>query len=76
MGEMIFNLLKIPVPAFYQLAFSGAKNSITYALTQVLLLLPILYANRKFFISGFKSLFNLHPDMNSLVAIGSFAAIV
>lgn len=75
MGEMIFGWLKIPVPAFYQLAFSGAKNSITYALTQVILLLPILYANRKFFISGFKSLFNLHPDMNSLVAIGSFAAI-
>ena len=75
MGEMIFSWLKIPVPAFYQLAFSGAKNSITYALTQVILLLPILYANRKFFISGFKSLFNLHPDMNSLVAIGSFAAI-
>ena len=75
MGEMIFGWLKIPVPAFYQLAFSGAKNSITYALTQVILLLPILYGNRKFFISGFKSLFNLHPDMNSLVAIGSFAAI-
>lgn len=75
MGEMIFHWLKIPVPAFYQLAFSGAKNSITYALTQVIFLLPILYANRKFFISGFKSLFNLHPDMNSLVALGSFAAV-
>ena len=75
MGEMIFHWLKIPVPAFYQLAFSGAKNSITYALTQVVFLLPILYANRKFFISGFKSLFNLHPDMNSLVALGSFAAV-
>ena len=75
MGEMIFHWLKIPVPAFYQLAFSGAKNSITYALTQVIFLLPILYANRKFFISGFKSLFNFHPDMNSLVALGSFAAV-
>ena len=75
MGEMIFHWLKIPVPAFYQLVFSGAKNSITYALTQVIFLLPILYANRKFFISGFKSLFNLHPDMNSLVALGAFAAV-
>ena len=75
MGEMIFHWLKIPVPAFYQLAFSGAKNSITYALTQVIFLLPILYANRKFFISGLKSLFNLHPDMNSLVALGAFAAV-
>ena len=75
MGEMIFHWLKIPVPAFYRLAFSGAKNSITYALTQVIFLLPILYANRKFFISGFKSLFNFHPDMNSLVALGSFAAV-
>ena len=76
MGEMIFNLLKIPLPAFYQIAFSGGKNTITFALTQVIFLLPILYANRKFFISGYKSLFAFHPDMNSLVAIGASAAII
>lgn len=76
MGEMIFNLLKIPVPAFYQIAFSGGKNTITFALTQVIFLLPILYANRKFFISGYKSLFAFQPDMNSLVAIGASAAII
>ena len=75
MGEMIFGWLQIPVPTFFEAAFSGVKNSITFALTQLFLLLPILYFNRKFFISGFKSLFSLHPDMNSLVAIGAFASV-
>ena len=75
MGEMIFGWLQIPVPTFFEVAFSGGKNSITFALTQLFLLLPILYFNRKFFISGFKSLFSLHPDMNSLVALGAFASV-
>lgn len=44
------------------------------ALIQLLLLLPILYLNRKFFISGFTSLFGGRANMDSLVALGSAAS--
>lgn len=40
------------------------------------LLLPILIINRKFFISGFKSLFRLRPNMDSLIAVGATASVV
>ena len=43
---------------------------------QTLLLIPVIYAGRNFYTSGFKSLFNLSPNMDSLVAIGTGAAIV
>ncbi|MEK6917187.1 MAG: copper ion binding protein, partial [Nanoarchaeota archaeon] len=42
---------------------------------QTLLLIPVVYAGRNFYTSGFKSLFNLSPNMDSLVAIGTGAAI-
>ena len=54
--------------------FHGAENGITFALTQMLLMLPIMYVNRKFYITGFKTLFHGAPNMDSLIAIGSGAA--
>lgn len=54
--------------------FHGAENGITFALTQMLLTLPIMYVNRKYYITGFKTLFRGAPNMDSLIAIGSGAA--
>ena len=54
--------------------FRGAENGITFALTQMLLMLPIMYVNRKYYITGFKTLFHGAPNMDSLIAIGSGAA--
>ena len=56
--------------------FHGAENEITFALTQMLLTLPIMYVNRKYYITGFKTLFHGAPNMDSLIAIGSGAAFV
>ncbi|NLK93713.1 MAG: heavy metal translocating P-type ATPase [Clostridiales bacterium] len=52
------------------------QNAIALAFTQLLLSLPILYVNRKFFIVGFKSLFRRSPNMDSLIAIGSSASVI
>ena len=46
------------------------------ALVQLALLLPILYLNRKFFISGFSALFSGRANMDSLVALGSFSSAI
>lgn len=56
--------------------FHGAENGITFALTQMLLTLPIMYVNRKYYITGFKTLFHGAPNMDSLIAIGSGAAFI
>lgn len=61
-----------PLPAF----FLAMEHAITFAFTQFLLCLPILYVNRKYFIGGFRALAGRHPNMDSLVAIGSSAAVV
>ena len=54
--------------------FHGAENGITFAVTQMLLTLSIMYVNRKYYITGFKTLFHGAPNMDSLIAIGSGAA--
>lgn len=46
------------------------------AITQMLISIPILFINRKFFVSGFKGIFNRAPNMDSLVAMGSTASFV
>ncbi len=68
MGHMI----SLPLPAF----LTGIKNGVAFAFTQFLLTLPVMYVNRKYYINGFRSLFRRHPDMDSLVATGSSAAII
>ena len=46
-----------------------------YALIQILLLLPVLVAGRQFYVSGFSALIRLHPNMDSLVAVGTIASM-
>ncbi len=76
MYHMISDWLKIPIPHIVQTIFHGSENAITFGFTQLLLLLPIVYVNRNYFIVGFKRLFKGSPNMDSLIAIGSAAAIV
>ena len=76
MHHMLSMWLKIPTPPFIQKIFDGSENAINFAFTQLLLLLPIVYVNRNYFQIGFKRLFKASPNMDSLIAIGSSAAIV
>ncbi len=68
MGHMV----GLPEPAF----FLGTENALIGALTQMLLTIPVLVLNRKFFIVGFKALSKRSPNMDSLVAIGSGASFL
>ena len=56
--------------------FHGTANALTFALTQFLLTLPILYINDHYYKNGFRALVHRAPNMDSLIAIGSTAAVV
>ena len=64
MGHHMWNF---PVPAFLE-------NHVALALTEMLLAIVIMYINKKFFTSGFKSLWHRSPNMDTLVAMGSAAS--
>ena len=68
MGQMLpFGLPPLPVPGFVDMH----AHPVNFAILQLLLAIPVLYCGRNFFIGGFKALFHLTPNMDSLVAIGS-----
>ena len=64
------HMLGAPIPA----ALSGMENSLSYALTLLILALAIAYVNRAYFENGFKSLVHRAPNMDTLIAIGSGAS--
>lgn len=68
MGHMV----GLPLPDF----LSGHSNAVSFAFTQFLLCIPVLYVNRIYFKRGFKALFHLNPNMDSLIAVGSSAALI
>lgn len=61
-----------PLPSF----LTGDANIMPFALTQFLLLLPVIFVNFKFFRVGFKTLVHGAPNMDSLIALGSTASTV
>lgn len=63
-------------PEFIKNIFDGPENAITFAFAQFLLVLPIMYLNRKFYINGFKNLFHGSPNMDTLVGLGSMSAAI
>jgi len=71
MHNMLFERLGIPIPQIFVQFFHGGKNAFVFALVQLLLLIPIIYVNRSYFINGFKRLIKGTPTMDSLIAIGS-----
>ncbi len=65
--SMGHNMAGFPVPRFLE-------NPVAMALTQMLIAIVVMLINKKFFTSGFKSLFHRAPNMDTLVALGSAAA--
>ncbi|MBQ7896504.1 MAG: heavy metal translocating P-type ATPase [Oscillospiraceae bacterium] len=59
-----------PLPKFL------SENMLAMALSQLLLTVIVMVINQKFFVNGYKALFNRAPNMDSLVALGSSAAFV
>ena len=70
MGQML--PVKLPVPAF----INPDTASMNYAIVQLLITIPVIYLSRKIFSRGFKTLWKRNPNMDSLVALGTGAAIV
>lgn len=68
MGPMV----GLPVPGF----FIGPENALIYAFTQFLLTIPVVFVNFKYFRVGFKTLLARSPNMDSLIALGSGAAVL
>ena len=66
------DMVGIPMPAF----LSPMQSPVSYALIQLALVLPIIWLGRRFFVDGFKALSKGHPNMDSLVALGTSAAIL
>ncbi len=60
-----------PLPGF----FLGTENAMIYAMTQFLLVLPVVFINAKYFRTGFKTLLQRSPNMDSLIALGTGASL-
>ena len=65
------HMLGWPLPGI----FTDHTHSMTLALTELVLLIPIVYVNDAYFINGFKSLAHGAPTMDALIAVGATASI-
>ena len=66
------HMMGAPLPGF----LLGMENALAFAFVQFLLTLPIMYLNDKYYKTGFKTLFRGAPNMDSLIAVGSIAAVI
>ena len=66
------HMMGAPLPGF----LAGMENALAFAFIQFLLTLPIMYLNDKYYKVGFKTLFKGAPNMDSLIAVGSIAAVI
>ena len=66
------HMLGAPLPSF----LVGMENALAFGLTQLLLTLPILYINDTYYKVGLKTLWHRAPNMDSLIAVGSAAAVI
>ena len=64
------HMMGLPIPGFFH------HNHVAMGLLQLLLALTVMIINKKFFVSGFKSLLHGSPNMDTLVAMGSGASFV
>ena len=67
MGHMV----GMPLPSI----IDPMKNPLNFALIQLVLTIPVMVAGYKFYKIGYKNLFKLSPNMDSLIAIGTSAAV-
>lgn len=68
MGHMI----GLPIPNWYH----GVENATVAVLLQFMLTMPVIFLNRAYYVNGFKALWHKSPNMDSLIAVGSGAALV
>lgn len=66
------HMLHLPIPAWYH----GTQNAMVAALLQFMLTLPVVILNRDYYKKGLKALVNRSPNMDSLIAVGSGAALI
>lgn len=66
------HMLGLPLPHFLH----GTENALLNAIVQMLLVIPVMIINKKFFVSGFKGLIKRAANMDSLVALGSSASFI
>ena len=66
------HMLGLPLPGWYH----GTENAMTAVLLQFFLTLPAVYLNRAYYSKGLKALWNRSPNMDSLIAVGSGAALI
>ncbi|RDU22014.1 heavy metal translocating P-type ATPase [Anaerosacchariphilus polymeriproducens] len=71
MGSMIW-WLHFPIPEILK----PMQYPLNYALLQIILTIPIIIAGYKFYTVGFKAIINKSPNMDSLIAMGTTAAII
>ena len=64
--------IDLPIPGFLGID----SHPLSYAIAQIILLTPIVIAGNKFYTVGFKALIRKNPNMDSLIALGTTAAIV
>ena len=76
MGGMFLEWIGVPVPAFLLKALYAHESAVTLAVVEIVLLVPILFANQKYFKNGYLALFRRSPNMDTLVALGSTAAVL
>lgn len=74
MHGMFFRAIGSPVPAGIAGILDGPENAVVFAFSQFLLILPIMYLNRKYYVNGFRTFFQGAPNMDSLVGMGSMAS--
>jgi len=68
MGHMV----GLPHPSWYH----GTENAVVAALVQLFLTLPVVYLNRQYYLRGIRALLHRSPNMDSLIAVGSGAALI
>ena len=66
------HMFGLPLPGWYH----GTQNALVAALLQFFLTLPVVCLNRTYYTRGLKALWNCAPNMDSLIAVGSGAALV
>jgi Cu+-exporting ATPase len=67
----MLEMVGVHLPAF----LSPSENPLNYALIQLFLTIPVIFAGYQFYLHGFATLFRLAPNMDSLIAIGTSSAI-
>lgn len=65
-------MIGLPIPYF----LAGKDNVLIMALTQMLLTIPVLITARDFYTTGFKTLYKMSPNMDSLIAVGTSATFL